>query len=474
LQQYLFPPQEKILKTQKTLIAVFVLGLPLSSVLAQQAIQPVAPAAPAAPAAETVPSLAVPSTATPLLGGDVSTGMGQRAATAGYELAAGIGSESAGEAAVVTSATKGRPVRFDNGIFVYPAVTLGVGRNDNVAGTATNKVSSSITTLRPEVVAELKRRGDRYTLSYAGNFGWYGSSSNDDFDYHEIMLSGDNYLTSRARLGWQAGYVMRSDARGSNDAGAGKYPNEWRAPTVRVLGKYGAAGAMGRVELEGNWMQKRYVNNRATTRAQDVDLTTVSSRFYYRVMPKTSALFELRNTWSDYALGTSTQDNSDMRLYAGVEWDATAKTTGSLRLGKGYKRFDSSTRKDASAGSWEAAISWAPLTYSTVQLVSSRSFADSTGVGDYLENTGTTLSWTHKWATYISSNVSFGRVNTTYSGTGANGRKDDTDNLGVAFYRELGHNFRLGVTWNRTDKDSNQNVNDFKRNVSMITLESVL
>lgn len=462
------------MKTQKTLIAVFVLGLPLSSVLAQQAIQPVAPAAPAAPAAETVPSLAVPSTATPLLGGDVSTGMGQRAATAGYELAAGIGSESAGEAAVVTSATKGRPVRFDNGIFVYPAVTLGVGRNDNVAGTATNKVSSSITTLRPEVVAELKRRGDRYTLSYAGNFGWYGSSSNDDFDYHEIMLSGDNYLTSRARLGWQAGYVMRSDARGSNDAGAGKYPNEWRAPTVRVLGKYGAAGAMGRVELEGNWMQKRYVNNRATTRAQDVDLTTVSSRFYYRVMPKTSALFELRNTWSDYALGTSTQDNSDMRLYAGVEWDATAKTTGSLRLGKGYKRFDSSTRKDASAGSWEAAISWAPLTYSTVQLVSSRSFADSTGVGDYLENTGTTLSWTHKWATYISSNVSFGRVNTTYSGTGANGRKDDTDNLGVAFYRELGHNFRLGVTWNRTDKDSNQNVNDFKRNVSMITLESVL
>ena len=470
-----FPPQEKILKTQKTLLAMMMLGLPLSSALAQQAIQPVAPAT---PEAEAVPSLAVPSTATPLLGGNASISMGQRAATAGYELAAGIGSENAGEAAMLTSATKGRPVRFDNGIFVYPAVTLGVGHNDNVAGTQVNKVSSSITTLRPEVVAELKRQGDRYTLSYAGNYGWYGSSSDDDFDYHEVMLSGDNYFTSRARLGWQAGYVKRSDPKGSNDAGAGKYPNEWHAPTLRVLGKYGAAGAMGRVELEGNWMQKRYLNNRANTRAQDVDLTTLTGRFYYRVMPKTSALFELRNTWADYRIGatagTPNQDNTDTRVYAGVEWDATAKTTGSFRLGKGYKRFDSGLRKDGDSGSWEAAVNWAPLTYSTFQLVTSRGFADSTGVGDYLENTGTTLSWSHKWATYISSNVSFGRVNTKYSGTGANGRQDDTDNWGVAFYRELGHNFRLGVTWNRTDKDSNQNANDFKRDVSMITLESVL
>lgn len=461
------------MKTQYKLLAIVTLGLPLSSALAQQAIQPVAPAS-QAPVADSVPSLAVPSTAPRLLGGDASTAMGQRAATAGYELAAGIGSESAGEAAILTSATKGRPIRFDNGIFVHPAVALGVGHNDNVAGTETNKVTSRITTLRPEVVAELKRSGDRYTVSYAGNYGWYGSSSDDNFNYHEMMVAGDNYFTTRARMGWQVGYVARSDARGSNDATGGKYPNEWRAPVVRLLGKYGAQEATGRLELEGNWMQKRYVNNRASTRAQDVDLTTLSGRFYYRVMPKTSALFELRNTWSDYQLGTSTQDNSDLRVYAGVEWDATAKTTGSFRLGRGYKRFDNSARKDASAGSWEAAVSWAPLTYSTVQLVTSRGFADSTGVGDYLENTGTTLSWSHKWATYINSNVSFGRVDTKYSGTGSNGRKDATDNWGLAFYRELGYNFRVGVTWSRTDRESNLPNLDFKRDVSMITLESVL
>ncbi len=434
----------------------------------------------AAPAADSATDVAVPSLGTvqapaSMFGGDSSTNTAQRSASAGYELSgAGIGSAGIPEQnGMLTSPVKGRAVRFSNGVFVYPAVTAALGVNDNVTGAATNKISSTVYVLRPEVVAELKRRGDRYTLSYSGNYGKYSNSSADDFDHHDFWMAGDNFFTTRARMGWGVGYMMRSDPRASLTRVASAEPDRWEAPIARAVGIYGAPGAIGRFELEGSWMQKRYKNNRAFTETLDVDLSTVSGRFYYRFMPKTSALVEVRNTWADYTLSTSTQDNTDLRLYAGVEWDATAKTTGSLRVGRAYKNFENNaTFKDGSGASWEGAISWSPLSYSQFQLQTSRSLGDtSAGLGNYIRNTGHNLVWNHKWATYITSQATLGYVKAAYNGIN---RVDDTTNYGIGFYRELGYNFRLGLNWNHTKRDSNDNLFDFSRNVTMLSLESIL
>lgn len=425
-------------------------------------------------AADEVPSLGLPGIKGPsFYGGDAAIASGQGAATAGYELSgSGIGSARTPEqAGILTSASKGRAVRFDNGIFVYPALTTGIGYNDNVAGSSTNEKGSTVFFLRPELVAELKRSGDRYTFSYDGNFGRYASSSEDNFNHHDLWLAGDNYLTSRARLGWGVGYQVRSDARGATDRAGASEPDRWRAPVARVVGIYGAPKAIGRIELEGSLMQKRYENNRINTRASDVDTSMLSARFFYRFMPRTSLLFEARNTWAGYKLATSTQDNSDTRLYTGLVWDATAKTTGSIKLGRAYKNFDHSSRRDASAGSWEAGVAWTPMTYSKFELASSRAFADSTGTGNFVTNTGTMLAWTHKWASYMTSNLNAGYVKSDYDGIN---RDDKTSNYGIGFYRELGYNFRLGASWNHTKRDSNIDILDFERDVTMLTLEAIL
>lgn len=404
-----------------------------------------------------------------------NTGIGSRSATANYQLGgAGVGyTGNSTDGNILTAPTRGRAFRFDNGIFVYPSVSLGYGYNDNVLGTQTNKRSSTIFVLRPELVAELKTRGDRYTLSYQGNYGRYQDSSADNFDYHELWMAGDNYFTSRARLGWGVGYIERSDPRGSNDTASGSEPNRWHAPVVRLNGIYGAQGAIGRFELSASHMAKRYDNNRASTIASDVDLTTVSGSFYYRFMPRTSALVELRNTWANYVLSTSTQDNTDTRIYAGVVWEATAKTTGTLRVGRAYKNFDSSARQDGNAASWEGSLRWSPLTYSTFDLALSRSPSDSTGQGDFTINNATTLTWNHKWASYISSRVSAGVIKTDYKGAGTN-REDSTKNYGIGFFHEIGYRARVGIDWNHTDRSSNNSIYDFKRNTTMLTLDLVL
>lgn len=427
------------------------------------------------PATDTVPSLGEGIGGAGFFGG-VSAGavggVSQQSATAGYELGgAGIASGRAPVGGIMTSGVKGRPIRFENGIFIYPAVTTGIGYNDNVRGTNTDKVHSSIFVLRPEVVAEMKNRGDRYTLSYNGNYGHYASSNPDDFRHHEFWAAGDNYFTTRARLGWGVGYIMRSDPRGATDRIASDRPDRWHAPVLRVQGIYGAPRAIGRIELEASMMQKRYDNNRVYTEMADVDLNTVSGRFYYRFMPKTSAVFELRNSWADYVSSVSTMDNTDTRVYAGLTWDLAAKVSGTVKMGRAFKKFDSPDRADGSMNSWEADLTWTPLTYSKFDLVASRAPQDSTGLGNYTINTSTSLTWTHKWASYMVSTANIAQVKSDYSG---DSRRDKTNIYGFGFYTEMGNRYRVGINWSVTDRNSNQELYDFKRNVTMLTLEAVL
>lgn len=407
-------------------------------------------------------------------GAETGSSIGQQSVTTGYELggsgvAGGRSSTQAG--AIMTSPTKGRAVRFDNGIYIYPSALIGFGRNSNVLGNNTNPKSSDFVVLRPELVAELKTRGDRYTLSYLGNYAHYASAASDDFNHHEFWAAGDNYFTSRVRLGWGVGYLDKTDARGSTDRASSQEPDRWHAPVVRALGIYGAQGAIGRIEGETSVMRKRYDNNRNTTVQSDVDLTMVSGRFFYRFMPRTSLVLEARNTWANYVSPLSTSDNTDTRLYAGVTWEATAKTTGTIKLGQAHKNFNDGSRKDATMGSWEGSLRWSPLTYSQFDLLSSRAPADSTGIGNYTLNSGTSLVWNHKWASYISSRANVGLIKSQYAG---DAREDSTRNYGVGFFHEVGYRARVGLDWNRTDRNSNQDRYDFKRDVTMATLEVVL
>lgn len=463
-------------QTRSAIGLILVMGLMTSPVMAAEAADSQAAGA---QVDEPQPSTnwSNSGTGAPLFGNDSSVSAVQQSVTAGYELGGtGIaGGAAPAEGGIMTAAGRGRPIRFENGVFVYPSVLVGLGYNDNVTGRNTDRISSGVIALRPELVGELKHAGDRYTLSYVGNYAHYDSSSDDDYNHHEFWAAGDNYFTSRARLGWGVGYMEKSDPRGyraDSAAANSSEPDRWHAPVLRALGIYGAPGAIGRVELETSWMQKRYENNRSYTEQADVDLTVVSGRFFYRVMPRTSLVFEARDTWANYVSSSgSVGNNTDLRLYAGVTWDATAKTTGTIKVGRAYKDFSDSSRESSALNSWEGSVRWAPLTYSTFDLVTSRTPADSTGVGSFTTTTATSLVWNHKWASYISSRVSAGLVKTIYE---ANPREDNTKNYGVGFFTELGYRTRLGLDWANTDRNSNQDTNDFKRNVMMATLEFVL
>jgi len=390
--------------------------------------------------------------------------------TGAYDLA-GIGRRDTTQEAILTAPVAGVPYRFENGVFVFGSALAGLGHNDNVQGLSVGGASSVVLSVQPRLVAELKKSGDRYTLLYSGNFTRFTNSSADNFNNHELTVAGDNYFSSRSRLGWSAGYIASTDPRGSTDRVTSAEPDRWHAPTLKALYAYGAKEAQGRVELEGSYQNKRYDNNRSVTVASDVDITGLAGRFFYRVMPRTSAVAEIRRIDSNYSLATSLNDNVDTRFLVGVTWDATAKTSGSFKVGHLRKNFSSVGRSDGSGSTWEGSIRWAPLTYSVVDVITGRSLADSTGVGDYITSTGATVVWNHNWTSYVSSRVTLSNTKADFANAG---RVDRTTGAGLGVFYGFGSRYRVGLELAYTNRNSNQDAFDFKRNTTFVSLEGNL
>jgi hypothetical protein len=398
----------------------------------------------------------------------------QGAVTPSYELFGTSIGGSRGSSQVILTAPapeRGAPIRTESGIFFYPSVFVGYGVNDNVGSTPTNQVRSNLTTIAPEVVAEMKSHGDRYTAVFTANSTSYASSRDDNYTNYEAWVAGDNYFSARARMGWAVGTIVSSDPRGSKSNGISASPDRWHAPTLRGKFIYGAQEAAGRIEVDVDVKHKRYDNNQVNTETLSLNDSGIAGRFFYRVGSRSMALLEVRNHVFDYTSPNATDDNTDRRVYLGYTWEATAATTGIVKVGRMTKRFDLAGKERFSGSTWEATVRWLPRTYSAFEFESSKTADDPTGVGNYLENTNNTLSWNHQWSGSFTTVASAGVLKSKFAGTG---REDDIQRMSITANYALRRWMSIGVDFANTNTKSNQTGLDWKRNVTMFNANFTL
>jgi hypothetical protein len=363
------------------------------------------------------------------------------------------------------------PYKTESGVYLYPTVFVGMGYNDNLQSAATNKISSSMVNVAPQLIAEMKHKGDRYTALVSANSVNYASSTPDNSTNSEFKLAGDNYFTSRARGAWSLGQVRSSDPRGSNNRPISPEPDRWTSNNVEGRFIYGAPEAQGRFEMDVGNTNKTYDNNRAFTSVADVAVGSYATRLLYRLGTRSLALGEFRNAKANYGSSLSTESNTEKRYYVGLTWDATAATTGIFKLGRMTKDFDAAGRSGYEGGSWEGTLRWTPLTYSAVDLLTSRATADSTGFGNYSLITTNNVSWNHKWTGSLSTRAALGVVKTDFGGTT---RSDSASNYSLTMDYSVLRWLKVGVDWAGTDNTSNVPTAEFKRNVTMFTLNASL
>ena len=295
---------------------------------------------------------------------------------------------------------------------LFPSLGLSFGRDDNLFLANTGERSSTIYTLSPGLKLQVRKNPAAiFTFDATSKSARYAQSRADDYTNYRLAGTGEFVISSRMGLRLGAEYNRGNDPRGSTDRGVGGVPDLFRNTGVGGLFAFGGNQARGRFEFEASSFDKRYINNRSTTTVSDRNTDSFTGRFFARFTEKTSFVVEARADKLDYKLSTSLLDSNERYYLAGIAWEATAATSGVIKVGQIRKNFVSTTFRDSSSSAWDATVQWAPVSYSKFGFSTSKSFGESTGVGDFLLTKKYGANWSHDWNSRVSTVASFSRSN---------------------------------------------------------------
>lgn len=369
------------------------------------------------------------------------------------------------------------PMSYTDGpLQVIPQVSAQLGYDDNIFATETNEVSSTKFILSPSVQLKAEKGLNEYSVNYQITDATYQDSSADNYTDHE--LSGRAYFdfNIRNRLELLAGYLKTHEDRGSglnqgSNATANDVPVEYNVKSMQATYEFGGKEAKGRIKLVAGVQDREYDNFRAQTESKDRQTVKTSATFYYRVMPKTSLLFEVRNEDIDYDLTSVTLDSSERKYLLGAEWDATAKTSGTLKFGYSEKDFDSASRTDDDGLSWELAMRWSPKSYSVVDIATAKEAEETDGIGNYIDTTTFDIQWTHAWNDLLRTRIYYGLSEGDYV---SSDRKDDQTSYGLGVDYDMKRWLNFGMDYVYSERDSNQADLDYEKNTLYLTVQGSL
>lgn len=360
---------------------------------------------------------------------------------------------SDGSGIMSTGERKAAPVNM-GGVFVTPTVDVLMGNNNNVTSASSTqpRISSSVVSLRPAVVADVERSGDKYQASYFGQYDRYSASSIDNVDNHDLRFTAQNYLSPRADVNWGLRYADVFDPRNANTFITLSSPLHYKTTEARVRGGYGAEGAPGRVEVYANTSQKRNLNGFPLTLTYDLDLVTLGVTYYYRVAPKTRLLMDLSQSNFNYPNGNSTLSNVERKALVGATWDLLAATSGTVKGGYFNKKAGNATIRDQSGVNLEGVLNWKPLTYTEVIATANRAATEaSIGAPGFVLTSGGSLTWKHAWRSYINSTLSANKLRNQFTGTD---RVDNITGLNASVMYDLTRSVGVGIEVGYTKRDS--------------------
>lgn len=365
------------------------------------------------------------------------------------------------------------PAAIEAGVFnLVPTLSVEQRYDTNILSQPDDELESWVTVLAPSVQAQAQLDKVKIQFGLVNTTGIYERSSDDNYNDTRVNADVSWELNHRNQLDFSAVYNNTHEDRGtgfSQGASAGRIdePDEYTEVTYAGKYTYGSETSRGRLVLGLTDYDKLYTNHRETTRGRDRHDVGGSATFYWNVGGRTNVLLEAQqkdiNYDNDPVGGLGTLDSTQTKYLAGVTWEATAKTTGIVKLGQARKDFDSNQRKDFTGSSWEAEVQWAPRTYSVISLNTSREPRETTGMGNFIDAETYGINWRHGWTNRITSNVFYNISEESYEKAAVK-RSDDLTSYGVRVDYNLLRWVDVGLSANYSEKESNLNQFDYERN----------
>lgn len=366
------------------------------------------------------------------------------------------------------------PVLHFGELPAYPGLALQLKHDSNISrvpDTSPNKHSSSVAVLSPSVMLQADKDVYVYSLSYIADIGRYNNSSADNYVDQTFLGVAEIGLSTSLTLLIKPKYLISHDERGATFGAFTVEPNKWTSRGVSGSLAYGGDEARGKALLDVGYSDQQYQNNRTLTMAYDKSQVNVGGTYYLRVQPKTWLLLHAKQTDISYKLVNSPLSSREERFMMGLKWEATAQSSGEVKIGQLQKKFDS-TYATINSITWEGDVSWSPVTFVKVDLLSSKFSNETTLLGSSTILTGDTgADVAYDLNDRVTLHVTGYQVKEDFVGAS---RVDKTNSFGFKAEYKFRSWLLVGAEYSNSAKTSSTSANEYKRNILMFNMHSML
>jgi hypothetical protein len=251
-------------------------------------------------------------------------------------------------------------------------------------------VSDSSLQISPELTYLTHMGKHIFALDYQGNYSAFKKDTKLNYNNHNIALLAklDHSLKISSTL--KLSYQDEIEEPGTNNSITSLFTefNQTKNKKAAANIYYGTKKSIGQLSLNLQHTKQRYTNNLQDYR--DLNRNKATGTFFYRIAQKTRLLFQVSLRDYDYINKSKYQNQSSQETFylAGVEWDITAKTSGTFKLGYQGKDFDENLYQNIDALSYLLDMTWKPNTYSKVKIAASRKTQESSQIltGAFITN----------------------------------------------------------------------------------------
>ena len=326
----------------------------------------------------------------------------------------------------------------EEGILITPLLVTSFQSDDNILNQPGNEIESRVFIIAPTVNFLSEDGINSYELELGLKSAKYDDSPDDDYLTNYMMFDSHTEPSSQSRWDFHLSTRKDIEARGTGVTESFgdllSDPLEFSLNRFNLTYEYGGLTSQGRVAVNTKYLTKSYDNFKDLTRFRNYESLLFGAAFFYSTNSKSDAFLEVTQDAIRYDLAevNGSRDSDDTRALLGFQWEVTALTTGSIKVGTQNKKFIDSNREDFDGVSWQVDVEWTPLTYSKILINSSRNAKDPNVEGDYINETVVGVAWEHEWSEKLSSTVGFSSIEEEYSGVV---RLDETNllNVGVIF-----------------------------------------
>ncbi|MCP4414682.1 MAG: outer membrane beta-barrel protein [Gammaproteobacteria bacterium] len=348
-----------------------------------------------------------------------------------------------------------------DGQAVTTSLLIQYSYDDNLLSDQNEIIEANILTVAPDLVIRAGSGNSRYKLNFNGEIAKYDGSSEDNYEDIGLSATANYEFTSRHRLNLLALYSDGHDNRGRGySQGSGIFLSEvdtFNQTDFTADYSFGRLATIGQfnfsIDSSDINYDPRYFQGEDYTKNRERSQITSTLQFLYAITAKMAfqANAYHRDTAYDYQ---SDLDSSEDGILMGISWQGTAKVTGSSLVGYSDRSSDNGL-SDQKGGIWQVDLTWKPKTYASLNLTTSKTNQETTGLGNFSTVTSSGLSWNHQWKSRLSSNLSVHFTDVNYDGTGVN---QDTTSFQAGLDYQLRNWLNIKLAYTNTSRDTNSEI----------------